>query len=90
MEKEELLKDEFVNLSKEEKQVLKMLRKQTFESIKVTQRNGRIDMIESTQRIEERTKFVDILKEHDYQNIEIKQNDGRVVYINRTIRTKVK
>ncbi len=90
MEKEELTKDEFMNLSKEEKQVLKMLRQQAFESIKVTQRNGRIDMIESTQRIEERTKFVDILKEHDYQNIEIKQNDGRVVYINRTIRTKVK
>lgn len=87
---QELTKDEFGNLSKEEKQVLKMLRQQTFESIKVTQRNGRIDMIESTQRIEERTKFVDILKEHDYQNIEIKQNDGRVVYINRTIRTKVK
>lgn len=90
MEKEELIKDEFINLSKEEKQVLKMLRQRAFESIKVTQRNGRIDMIESTQRIEERTKFVDILKEHDYQNIEIKQNDGRVVYINRTIRTKVK
>jgi len=90
MKEEELKKDEFGNLSKEEKQVLKMLRQQTFESIKVTQRNGRIDMIESTQRIEERTKFVDILKEHDYQNIEIKQNDGRVVYINRTIRTKVK
>lgn len=90
MKEEELQNDEFGNLSNEEKQVLKMLRQQTFESIKVTQRNGRIDMIESTQRIEERTKFVDILKEHDYQNIEIKQNDGRVVYINRTIRTKVK
>ena len=83
-------KESFQNLSEEEIQVITMLRKRTFESIKVTQRNGRIDMIESTQRIEERTKFVDILKEHNYQNIEIKQNDGRVVYINRTIRTKVK
>ena len=80
----------FNNLSEEEIQVITMLRKRTFESIKVTQRNGRIDMIESTERVEQRTRIVDLLKEHNYQNIEIKQNDGRVVFINRTIKTKVK
>ena len=83
-------KESFQNLSEEEIQVITMLRKRTFESIKVTQRNGRIEMIESTERVEQRTKIVDLLKEHNYQNIEIKQNDGRVVFINRTIKTKVK
>jgi len=82
--------ESFQNLSEEEIQVITMLRKRTFESIKVTQRNGRIEMIESTERVEQRTKIVDLLKEHNYQNIEIKQNDGRVVFINRTIKTKVK
>lgn len=87
---EKALEQSFEILSEEEKQVIQMLRKRTFESIKVTQRNGRIEMIESTERIEQRSKIVDLLKEHNYQNIEIKQNDGRVVFINRTIKTKVK
>lgn len=77
-------------LSNQEAQVIEMLRSQNFQSLKITKRNGRIDMIERTERIEERIRIVDILKEHNYQNIELKQNDGRVVYINRTIKTKVK
>ncbi|MEQ3664188.1 hypothetical protein [Olleya sp.] len=58
--------------------------------MRIVKRDGRIDMIEGVERIEDRTKIVDILKQHDYQNIEIKQSDGRIVLINRTVKTKVK
>jgi len=61
-----------VDLSSEEKQIIEMLRLQSFQSLKITKRNGKIDLIEGTERIEERTRIVDILKEHNYQNIEIK------------------
>lgn len=47
--KQSISQHDFNNLSEEEIQVITMLRKRTFESIKVTQRNGRIDMIESTE-----------------------------------------
>lgn len=83
----ELLSEGF---TPEELQLVLLTRNQNFQSLKVTKRNGKIDMIESTERIEQRTRIVDILKEHNYQNIEIKQNDGRVVFITRTIKTKVK
>ncbi|GAK75680.1 hypothetical protein JCM19296_1272 [Nonlabens ulvanivorans] len=67
-----------------------MTRNQKFQSLRIVKRDGRIDMIEGVERIEDRTKIVDILKQHDYQNIEIKQSDGRIVLINRTVKTKVK
>ncbi|GER59631.1 hypothetical protein ULMA_17390 [Patiriisocius marinus] len=78
------------DFSPEELQLIKMTRNQKFQSLRIVKRNGRIDMIEGVERIEDRTKIVDILKQHDYQNIEIKQSDGRIVLINRTVKTKVK
>lgn len=77
-------------LSLEEKQMIEMIRNKKFQSFKITKKNGRIDMIEGVERIEERQRIVDILKQHNYQNIEIKQSDGRIVHINRTVKTKVK
>ncbi|WP_407264920.1 hypothetical protein R5N98_12695 [Tenacibaculum maritimum] len=76
--------------SEEEIQLIEMTRNQNFQTLKIIKRDGRIDMIESTERIEDRTRIVDILKQHNYQNIEIKQSDGRIVHINRTVKTKVK
>lgn len=78
------------DFSPEELQLIKMTRNQKFQSLRIVKRDGRIDMIEGVERIEDRTKIVDILKQHDYQNIEIKQSDGRIVLINRTVKTKVK
>lgn len=78
------------DFSPEELQLIEMTRNQKFQSLRIVKRDGRIDMIEGVERIEDRTKIVDILKQHDYQNIEIKQSDGRIVLINRTVKTKVK
>ena len=85
------VKAEFLEtFSEEEIQLIEMTRNQNFQTLKIIKRDGRIDMIESTERIEDRTRIVDILKQHNYQNIEIKQSDGRIVHINRTVKTKVK
>lgn len=78
------------NFSREELQLIEMTRNKKFQSLRIVKRDGRIDMIEGVERIEDKTKIVDILKQHDYQNIEIKQSDGRIVLINRTVKTKVK
>lgn len=78
------------DFSPEELQLIEMTRNQKFQSLRILKRDGRIDMIEGVERIEDRTKIVDILKQHDYQNIEIKQSDGKIVLINRTVKTKVK
>jgi hypothetical protein len=78
------------DFSPEELQLIEMTRNQKFQSLRIVKRDGRIDMIEGVERIEDRTKIVDILKQHEYQNIEIKQSDGRIVLINRTVKTKVK
>ena len=92
MENNKTLKCNELNevLSIEETQIIEMIRNEKFQSLKIIKRNGRIDMIEGVERIEEKQRIVDILKQHNYQNIEIKQSDGRIVHINRTVKTKVK
>lgn len=77
-------------LSKDELEVLSVVRSNDFQSIKITKKNGEIDMIEGVERIEGERKIVDLLKEGKYQNIEVKQSNGKVVCINRTVRKKLK
>ncbi|TGV03581.1 MerR family transcriptional regulator [Flavivirga rizhaonensis] len=80
----------FTGLSKDEIQVLLIIRGKNFQSIKITKKNGEIDMIEGTERISEQNRIIDILKQHDYQDIELKQANGKLVYITRTVKTKTK
>ena len=77
-------------LSPEEVEVLDAVRQKDFQSIKITKKNGEIDMIEGMQRLEGQQKIVDLLKQGKYQNIEVKQSNGKVVCIQRTIRKKLK
>lgn len=77
-------------LSLKEKQMIEMIRNEKFQSLKIIKKNGRTDMIEGVERVEERQRIVDILREHNYQNIEIKQSDGHIVHISRTVKIKVK
>lgn len=80
----------FTGLSKDEIQVMLILRSDSYQSIQITKKNGEIDMIEGTERISERDRIIDILKQHEYQNIEIKQANGKVVLITRTVKQKTK
>ncbi len=79
---------EKLQLSKEEVRVVKMLRNENFESLKVLKRNGKIDIIEGIEKIKDAKKIIDLLKQYEFQNLEIKQNNGRIVHINRTVREK--
>ena len=78
--------DEFKGLSKDELQVLLILRSENFESVKITKKGGEIDTIESTEIVSNGERILNILKGHDYQNIEIKQARGKIVQIKRTIK----
>lgn len=80
----------FTGLSRDELQVLLILRSENYQSVKVTKKDGAIDIIEGTERIYGKDKLIDILKQHDYQNIEIKKVNGKVVLMNRTVKTKTK
>ncbi len=80
----------FAGLSKDEIQVMLILRSESYQSVQVTKKNGEIDMIEGTERISEKDRIIDILKQHEYQNIEIKQANGKVVLISRTVKQKAK
>ena len=79
----------FKGLSKDEIQVLLILRSENYLSVTITKRNGTIDTIEGTQRISQKDKIVSILQEHDYQDIEIKQAGGKIVHITRTVKKKL-
>lgn len=80
----------FAGLNKDEIQVMLILRSESYQSVQVTKKNGEIDMIEGTERINEKDRIIDILKQHEYQNIEIKQANGKVVLISRTVKQKAK
>lgn len=74
--------------SKEESEIIELIRSGKYESVKVKFKNGKIQIFEATEEVEER--IINILKEHKYQNIELKQQAGRVVSIKRTFRKKFK
>ncbi|MFL0148015.1 hypothetical protein V2598_06745 [Tenacibaculum maritimum] len=76
-------------LSAKEGAVLKMIRDIKYHSITVVKRDGKIEMLEGVERIEEKTRIIDVLKEHNYQNIELKQANGKIVCLNRTVKTKL-
>ncbi|WP_339625394.1 hypothetical protein [uncultured Winogradskyella sp.] len=76
-------------LSAKEVAVLKMIRDSKYHSVTVVKRDGKIEMLEGIERIEEKTRIIDVLKEHNYQNIELKQANGKIVCLNRTVKTKL-
>lgn len=76
-------------LTRDEIQVILLLRSEQYLSVKITKKDGEISIIEASEKIDQKNKIVDILKQHQYQNIEIKNAQGKVVSITRTIRQKV-
>lgn len=80
----------FNGLSADEIQVMLIIRTDNFQSIKITKKDGQIDLIEGTERLFDSDRILDILKEHSYQNIELKQANGKIVSASRTFKTKLK
>ena len=82
-------KQESLRLSPTEIQVLEMIRKKRFLSIKLIIKNGEVDVIEGLERIDTGERIIDVLKQHDFQNLEIKQSHGKIVCVNRTKKKKI-
>ena len=78
------------DMDDDETSLIDTIRAKTFQSIKVKMRDGKIDMIEGTEKVATKNqRIVDLLKDEDYQSIELKQENGKVVCINRTVKRKV-
>ena len=81
--------DELFSLSREEQQLLAFIRDNNFNSIKIVNRNGEINRIEGTERVNHQKRIIEILKEKKYQSVQFEQQDGKIVSIVRTIKTKL-
>ena len=78
------------DIDDDESSLIETIRAKTFQSIRIKMREGKIDMIEGTEKVSAKNKrIVDLLKDGDYQDIELKQENGKVVCINRTVKRKV-
>jgi hypothetical protein len=82
-------KQESLELTHSEIQVLEMIRNKRFISIKLIVKNGEVDVIEGLERMHTGERIIDLLKQHDFQNLEIKQSNGKIVCVNRIFRKKV-
>ena len=78
-----------IKLSQEQYALLEFANSGQFESIHVTYKNGKMDLIEGMEKIETSKKITEIIREHKYQKIEFNISDGKVVYAKRKIRKKV-
>lgn len=78
-----------LTLSKDEFELMFLVRTGNYESINIKRKNGKIEMLEATESIETDKRITEILQKGDYQNIEIKQANGKVVCIKRTIKKKL-
>ncbi|GAA0892579.1 hypothetical protein GCM10009122_22580 [Fulvivirga kasyanovii] len=76
-------------LSGKEKELLDIIRKNTFSSIHIRLRNGEMEMIEGREQIDIEKRIIDLLREQQYQNIEVKQQNGKVVSIERVVKRKL-
>ena len=76
-------------LSKEENSVVDILRNESFSSITINKKNGKISLVEGLEVITDTNKISKILGQHSYQNVHIVQSKNQIVHINRTVKIKL-
>lgn len=81
---------QMAGLTDQEMKILEIVRSKEFKTIKIVKRNGDIDSIEGTERINDVERITKLLADGEYQNIEIKQQHGKIVSAHRTVRTNFK
>ena len=80
----------WVNLTEEEYKVVGAIRNPDIEEILIKGRNGKVEILERTQKLDPKSRFRDVLREDDYQELKIKRAKGEVVKLTRTIKDKFK
>lgn len=78
------------NLSKDEVELLAVIRLNDWIEIKIKGKNGKIEMIERTENNTEENRIIEIIKSEDYQDIQLKTAKGKILYVKRTIKQKIK
>jgi len=77
-------------LDDSEAELIEMIREGIYQQVGVKLKDGRINLLEGTERIDARqTRIVELLKSEEFQNIELKQELGKVVSVCRTVKRKM-
>lgn len=79
-----------MELNDDELELLITIRLKEWSEVKIKGKDGKIEMIERTESIDNETRIVDILTKGDYQNIEVIQENKKIVSIKRTEKNKLK
>ncbi|WP_271769087.1 MerR family transcriptional regulator [Aquimarina algiphila] len=77
-------------LTDDELKVIEIIRMKEYKTIRVLKKNGKMDCVEGTERIEDAERIEKMLRNGDYQNIEIKQNNDKITVAHRLVRTDFK
>ncbi|OED46936.1 hypothetical protein AB832_00745 [Flavobacteriaceae bacterium (ex Bugula neritina AB1)] len=77
-------------LTDDELKVIEIIRMKEYKTIRVLKKNGKMDCVEGTERIEDAERIEKMLRDGDYQNIEVKQNNDKVTVAHRLVRTDFK
>jgi len=75
-------------LSPVEQQVLRLLREGLYDSIEITLKDGKIERIRQSKRIDASTRVGDLIKSNDYQQIRLNVQDGQVVLLEQAVTVK--
>ena len=77
-------------LELDEMELLAFIRLKRFEKIEIKYANGRMDLIEGLESINNKKRIDEILKEQQYASIELIEENGKVTRILRKIKKKIK
>ncbi|WP_298546222.1 hypothetical protein [uncultured Aquimarina sp.] len=77
-------------LTDDELKVIEIIRAKEYKTIRVLKKNGEMDCVEGTERIEDAQRIEKMLRDGDYRNIEVKQNNNKVTVAHRLVRTDFK
>jgi len=76
------------SLSPVEQQVLRLLRDGLYDSIEITLKDGEVERIRQSKRIDASVRVGDLIKSNDYQQIRLNVQDGQVVLLEQAVTVK--
>ena len=78
-----------LGLSKQEQALMEMVRNKQYTSLTIQKKNGVLDRIEGTERMDTEKRIFELLRGGKFQDIVLKQENGKIVCVNRTIKQKL-
>lgn len=81
--------DSAVSLSREEAEIVYLIRTSEFKEVLITGKNGKIEKIDVTEEFTRKEKLVDLIHAQKYQDITIVVADGKIVSTKRKIKKRL-